>query len=77
MTGEVLHLKQVPKPALPSDTPAALRRLAEDIEAGTVTELVVAYVQDGDYCFLWPSTLIDSITLTTLAQSAAVDRMRR
>ena len=63
-------------PAMPLDTPSILRKLADDVEAGSVDSMVVAYVQDGSYCFLWPSSLIESMTLTTLAHASAVDRMR-
>lgn len=51
--------------------------MADDVEAGRVTAMVVAYVYDGHYEFLWPSSKLDSMTLTTLAHQAAIDRMRR
>jgi hypothetical protein len=66
-----------PLPHLPADLPDRLRRLVDDVEAGRVTSMVVAYVYDGAYEFLWPSSLVDSMTLTTLAQASAIDRMRR
>lgn len=66
-----------PPPALPADLPARLREMADDVEAGRVTAMVVAYVYDGHYEFLWPSSKLDSMTLTTLAHQAAIDRMRR
>ena len=66
-----------PLPPLPADLPDTLRELAADVESGRVTSMVVAYVIDGGYAHLWPSSLVDSLTLTTLAQAAALDRMRR
>ena len=64
-------------PALPPDLPAKLREMAADVESGRITAMVVAYVEDDGYSFLWPSTPIESITLTALAQQTALDRFRR
>jgi hypothetical protein len=66
-----------PLPAMPPDLPEILRRLADDVESGAITSMIVAYVQDGNYEFLWPSSLIESMTLTTIAQQTAIDRFRR
>lgn len=66
-----------PAPALPADLPATLRRLADDVEAGKVTAMVVGYVCDDTYQFLWPSSLTDSMTITTLMQACALDRFRQ
>ena len=65
-----------PLPQLPPDLPDRLRELADDVEAGRVTSMVVAYVLDGGYAFMWPSSLVDSLTLATLAQASALERMR-
>jgi len=64
-------------PPLPADTAGRLRQLADDVEAGRVTALAVGYVFEGGYEFLWPSSLLDSMTLSTLMQASAIDRMRR
>lgn len=64
-------------PALPPDLPARLREMADDVEAGRVTAMIVGYVFDGVYEFLWPSSLNDCLTIATLAQASALDRMRR
>jgi hypothetical protein len=69
--------KLAPLPALPPDLPGRLRQLADDVEAGRVTAMVVAYVCDDCYEFLWPSSLTESLTITTLAQASALDRLRR
>lgn len=76
--GNVTKLNVVMNPALPPDLPGVLRQLADDVEAGKVTEMIVGYVQGdtGTYKFLWPSSTLDSLTLTTLAHAEAVDRMR-
>ena len=66
-----------PPPLLPPDLPGRLRQMAEDVEEGRVTAMVVGYVCDGCYEFLWPSSLTDSLTIATLAQASALDRLRR
>jgi hypothetical protein len=67
----------IPVPALPPDLPGRLRQLADDVEAGRVTEMAVGYVCEGEYEFLWPSSLVDSLTITTLMKASALDRFRR
>ena len=62
---------------LPPDLPGRLRRMADDVEAGRVTALIAGYVCDGSYEFLWPSSLTESLTIATLAQACALDRMRQ
>ena len=73
--GSIIKLE--PLRALPADLPDRLRELAVYVESGRVTEMIVGYVCDGNYEFLWPSSLLDSLTLATLAQANAVDRLRR
>lgn len=65
------------KQALPHDLPRMLRELAEGIERGTITEMVVVYVEDDNYRFMWPSGLHNSLVLTTLAQHSAIERLKR
>lgn len=69
--------KLEPPKAMPDDFPAALRKLASNVESGRVTAMVVACVADGCYEFLWPSSLSESVLLTTMAQQSAIDNMRR
>lgn len=69
--------KLEPLPALPPDLPVQLRQMAEDVESGRVTAMIVGYVRDDRYAFLWPSSLTESLTIATLAQASALDRMRR
>ena len=63
-------------PLLPADLPRRLREMADDVESGRVTAMVVAYVFDGSYEYLWPSSLNDSLIISTLAQARAIDRYR-
>lgn len=65
----------LPNP-LPADLPEKLRDLANRVEAGTITEMTVCYLEGGYYNYLWPSSLTNSLIMTTLAQAAALDRYR-
>ena len=73
--GKITQLKQMSK--LPADLPGRLRQMADDVEAGSVTAMVVGYVCDDKYEFMWPSSLIESLTIATLLQASALDRFRR
>lgn len=70
----IVALKQPLK--LPPDLPDVLRDLADKVASGRVTEMVVAYVIDDNFEYLWPSSLVDSVTLTTLAQAVRRDARR-
>jgi hypothetical protein len=72
---KVVTLKTLPP--LPPDLPARLREMADDVEAGRITAMIVGYVCDDCYEFLWPSSMTDSLTIATLAQASALDRLRR
>lgn len=58
------------------DTPKVLRELADLCEAGRIESLVIGFVQDGSYNFWWPSSRNASLTLATLLQATAINRMR-
>lgn len=66
-----------PPSPLPPDLPAQLRALADRVETGLVTEMVIGWVERGDYSFLWPSSLNDSLILATLLQATAIDKYRK
>ena len=68
--------KLIPAPSLPADLAGKLRQLAEDVEDGRVTAMAIGYVCDGSYAFLWPSSLTDSLTISTLMQARALDNVR-
>ena len=71
------NIKLLDKPRhLPGDVPARLRQLADDVEQGRVTAMAVGYVIDGGYEFMWPSSLVDSLTLASLMQASAVAKFR-
>jgi hypothetical protein len=65
-----------PKSPLPDDLPSVLRQLADDVESGAVTAMVVGYKEDDTYKFLWPSTLESSLIISALANDRAIERFR-
>lgn len=48
------------------DAPEVLRKLADDIEAGTVTEMVLACVYNDEYELMRFSSLSESLVLSSL-----------
>lgn len=70
-------LKLAPRPAMPADFPDVLRSLALLVEKGEITEMVIAMVHNDGYSFIWPSSMADSLVLTTLAQATAIDKLRK
>jgi hypothetical protein len=61
---------------LPPDLPERLRELADHVESGRVTAMVIAFARDGEYQFIWPSTRADSVVLAGLAHHQSIERMR-
>lgn len=59
---------------LPDDFADVLRSIADQVEAGEVTEFVAAFVVDGEYEFLFPSSLSASLVLGSLLQKRCCDR---
>ena len=72
--GAIHELKQ-PNP-LPDDFPKLLRDLADSVERGNITGMVVAYSNSGEYKFCYPSNLHDSVVLAAMLQQNCIDRMR-
>ncbi len=64
-------------PPLPDDLPGRLRELADWVEKGIVTQMVLGFAVEGEYEFLWPSSLHDSVVLCSMMQQQAIDNMRR
>jgi hypothetical protein len=62
--------------AMPDDTANVLRRLADRIERGEVSALIVGMVADGCYEWMFPSSRVDSLTLSALLHATCIDRMR-
>lgn len=65
-----------PPRKVPEDVGDILRRLADRADAGELDALVWAYQADGAYSVGIPSSLIDSLVLSTLLHSTCVDRLK-
>ena len=60
----------------PEDLSQRLRELADEVDKGYITGMVVAYVGDGEYSFVFGTSLSESIVLSTLLKQSSIDRMR-
>lgn len=73
----MMKIKVIPKKqALPPDLPKLLRDMASRIEQGSITQMIIVYVEDDNYAFAWPSGLRDSLVLATLMHHEAINRMK-
>lgn len=70
----IVPLVQPRKPA--SDLSQRLRELADLVDSGDVTDVILARVQGGSYEFLYAASLVDALVMSTLLQSNCVNRMR-
>lgn len=62
-----------PRNRMPSDLPAVLRELADQVEAGRVTGFVAGSIIDGEYRVNCAGSLTDNLVLATLLQRRATD----
>jgi hypothetical protein len=69
-----LNVVAIKKP--PSDMAKWFRDMADKIDSGIVNDAVVAYTQQGEYEFMFGASKLDAVSLSTLLQTTAVDRMR-
>lgn len=60
----------------PSDLPAALRALADQVERGEVTEFVAAYTENGGYTFKYAASLHSCLVLAAMLYDNCLKRMR-
>lgn len=58
--------------ALPDETPKLLREMADQIEAGEITALAMAYVQNGEYMLTRHSSLESTLVLATLLKDFTI-----
>ena len=68
---EIVALKRPP-----SDLAARFRELADQADAGRLTEAVIAYVSDGSYEFTYGASLSPCLVLASLLHQNCLDRMR-
>jgi hypothetical protein len=61
----------------PDDLSERLREMADEVDEGEITGMIVAYVHKGNYSFMFGTSLSESILLATLMQQESIDRMRK
>jgi hypothetical protein len=62
---------------VPDDLSKRLREMADEVDKGYITGMIVAYIGDGDYSFIFGTSLSESILLAALMQQESIDRMRK
>jgi hypothetical protein len=62
---------------VPDDLSQRLRELADEVDKGYITGMVIAYTGDGEYSFMFGTSLSESILLAALMQQESIDRMRK
>lgn len=67
----------VPIKRPPSDLAAVLRDMADRVDAGAITEMLVVRVENGSYEFMYGASLADSIVMASLLLHSCVERMKR
>jgi alkanesulfonate monooxygenase SsuD/methylene tetrahydromethanopterin reductase-like flavin-dependent oxidoreductase (luciferase family) len=60
----------------PSDLSQRLRELADEVDEGLITGMIVGFVHEGNYSFLWGASLSESLILAALLQQTSIDNMR-
>jgi len=61
---------------VPDDLSQRLRELADEVDKGYITGMVIAYIGDAEYSFVFGTSLSESIVLSTLLHQSSIDRMR-
>lgn len=60
----------------PANLAADLRAIADAVDRGEILDLVAVYVHQDQYQFLYGTNIAYAVTLTSLLQQQAVNRMR-
>lgn len=63
-------------PAQDSDLAKCLRDVADAVERGEVTELVMAFIHGDNYVFEYCAPFSGGVVLATMLQANCLDRMR-
>lgn len=58
------------------DLSAILREMADQVDAGTVTDMVIASVHDGNYEFTYAASFADCVVMSSLLHTNCIERMR-
>ncbi len=68
------HVVAIKKP--PNDLSKQLRALADQADAGSLTDMVLAYCVDGGYEFLYAASLHNCLVMAAMLNQNCIDRMR-
>ncbi len=60
----------------PSDLSQRLREMADEVDNGQITGVIMGYVYEGDYNFLWGTSLSEAVVLAAMLQQLSIDHMR-
>lgn len=60
----------------PADLADELRELADAVDIGDISGMIVAYVRNGEYLFTFATSLSEAVLLAALMQQQSIDRMR-
>jgi hypothetical protein len=78
-------VKEVPKVVegkfgkrAPADLAARLREIADAVDQGEIGDFIAIYTQgkDGDYTFVWATSLFDAVGLSAMLHADALRKMR-
>jgi hypothetical protein len=58
-----------------NDLSKNLRAVAEAVDRGEIVDLVMTFVEDGNYQFLFATSPGESVVMTAVLHRAAVDKM--
>ena len=61
----------------PDDLADELRQLADAVDEGDISGMIIAYVYKGEYSFAFGTSKAESILLAALMQQQSIDRMRK
>lgn len=71
---DLVMLKTGPK--APEDLAKRLREEADAVDRGEITAYVSAFVRDGQYEVAFGASWVDSLVLSTLLQTTAVEKFK-
>lgn len=60
----------------PDDLSQRLREMADEVDNGDISGMVVAYIYKENYSFVFGTSMSESILLAALLQQQSLDRMR-
>ena len=60
----------------PDDLADELRELADAVDSGDISGMIIAYVRKGEYLFTFATSLSEAVLLAALMQQQSIDRMR-